>query len=380
VALRAAAAIGLALIAAACVRTPTEPDPPPVAAPSGPSQPVAQAPTVIDGIPGGPGQPDIQLTRVPEYGTFTTLRGVALHVAPADYRVAVLIRVDGAWWTKPFFTSPTVRINADGTWECDVTTGGIDHLATEIAAFLVPASFEPPTAAGLREVPASIPQAAVARLSVTRDARVRSVSFAGYEWRVKTSGGVRTEPGPNYFSDDAANVSVDDNGRLRLKITRTASGWQCAEVTLGRALGFGRYAFVLEPGFESIDHNAVFALFTWDTGAPSVSNREIDIEFSRWGVPGNANAQFVVQPFTRSGNMFRFTSPPAPAATHAFTWTGGRVEFESGSAARWIYTGPSVPATGDENVRINLWLFRGAAPSDDREIEVVIRSFTFQAQ
>src|SRR6266566_7739783 len=42
----------------------------------------------------------------------------------------------------------------------------------------------------------------------------------------------------------------------------------------------------------------------------------------------------------------------------------------------WSYT-LEVPRTGDENVRINLWLFQGAAPSDQQEAEVIIKSFSF---
>ncbi len=36
-----------------------------------------------------------------------------------------------------------------------------------------------------------------------------------------------------------------------------------------------------------------------------------------------------------------------------------------------------VPQTGDENVRINLWLINGNAPTDDSEVEFIIKSFQF---
>src|SRR5204862_4160118 len=42
----------------------------------------------------------------------------------------------------------------------------------------------------------------------------------------------------------------------------------------------------------------------------------------------------------------------------------------------WIYA-LDVPRTGDENVRMNLWLFTGAAPTDNQEVEIVIKSFAF---
>ena len=42
----------------------------------------------------------------------------------------------------------------------------------------------------------------------------------------------------------------------------------------------------------------------------------------------------------------------------------------------WTYN-LIVPATGDENVRFNLWLNSGQAPTDNQESEVIIKSFQF---
>ncbi len=64
-------------------------------------------------IPGGPGDPIIEFTYVPQYGSFENLRGQVWHVRPANYTV-------------------------DGSWTCDITTGGNDPEATAIAAYLVP--------------------------------------------------------------------------------------------------------------------------------------------------------------------------------------------------------------------------------------------------
>ena len=44
--------------------------------------------------------------------------------------------------------------------------------------------------------------------------------------------------------------------------------------------------------------------------------------------------------------------------------------------SNWTY-GLAVPPTGDESVHLNLWLFNGAAPTDNAEVEVVISSFQF---
>ena len=40
-------------------------------------------------------------------------------------------------------------------------------------------------------------------------------------------------------------------------------------------------------------------------------------------------------------------------------------------------SGSSVPTVGSEAVRINLWLCNGIAPSEGRDVEVIIRFFQF---
>lgn len=256
---------------------------------------------------------------------------------------------------QAYFSQPTTTIRADGTWTCDITTGGIDHLATEIAAFLVPASFQPPVAIGTRDIPAEVRQSAVAEASASRASRSRFIPFSGYQWQVKTTRGVRSGPGPNYFSDEPGDVFVDSSGRLHLKVTRKDAQWHCAEVIGSQSLGFGRYTFVIEGGFERMDQNAVLGLFLWDAGAPEHHHREIDIEFSRWGVSNNQNAQSVVQTYTTPGNIFRFEMAPAPVSTHSFDWREREVQFEStssfGQPTWWDYTGPSVPPPANENPR-----------------------------
>jgi hypothetical protein len=73
-------------------------------------------------------------------------------------------------------------------------------------------------------------------------------------------------------------------------------------VVLNRSLGYGTYTFVVRET-AGIDPNAVLGLFLWDPVAFRIHNRELDIEISRWGDPKNSNSQFVVQPYSRPGNL-----------------------------------------------------------------------------
>ena len=81
-------------------------------------------------------------------------------------------------------------------------------------------------------------------VAVTAAATARTLSFSGYTWNVKASGGAAWGPGSNVYSDAARNVWVDEAGRLHLKITQEAGVWTCAEVLMmGDPLGFGTYEF-----------------------------------------------------------------------------------------------------------------------------------------
>jgi len=216
---------------------------------------------------------------------------------------------------------------------------------------------------------------------------VRTISFSGYLWNVKASAG-RVGPGPNYFSDSPNNVWVDALGRLHLKITRVRGKWQCAEVVSQASFGHGTYRFYLDSPVDALDPSVVLGLFTWSDD-PAYNHREIDIEFARWGEPANLNAQYVVQPYTLETNIHRFSQPAGVAqSVHSFRWEAAQVAFESvrGTAAQPADPGDliqqwtcstQVPVPGGENARMNLWLFRGRAPTNGQEVEVVIRQFEF---
>lgn len=120
-------------------------------------------------VVGGPGSPSIFFTYTPPYGSFNNLKGGVLHVNPADYRIVVYIKVSGVWWIKPFDYAPTTGINSDGTWVCDITTGGIDDRATQINAYLIPKSYSPPVIVG-GSLPATLDTNCVAMATATRSA------------------------------------------------------------------------------------------------------------------------------------------------------------------------------------------------------------------
>jgi hypothetical protein len=334
--------------------------------------------------------PAILLTNIPAYGSFTDLSGLVLGVEPAAHRVAVFIYVPGyGWVTKPTCADPLTSIQPDGSWTADITTGGSDQLATRVAALLVGTNYAQPCVAGAANLPTNVFALASASAVLTRQSPgPRWISFCGYDWWVKSSSGL-VGPGPNYFSDSTNNVWLDPRGQLHVRITNRSSQWLCAEIISARTFGYGSYRFELASRVDNLNPNVVLGLFTWSDD-PVYADRELDIECSRWGNVGDSNnAQFVVQPYDTAGHLVRFGIPTGVTnSTLLFTWETNRVSFRTlvGSyvtnpapanvISNWTYS-LTVPQTGDENARINLWLMNGSAPTDHQEIELIIKSFQF---
>ena len=95
------------------------------------------------------GNPGIQFTYVPPIGSSDLLTGIVSGgVDPSKLAVAVYIKVGGGWWSKPYFDTPVTTVQSDGTWACNIVTGGQDETATEICAYLIWATEAPPTVGG----------------------------------------------------------------------------------------------------------------------------------------------------------------------------------------------------------------------------------------
>jgi len=334
--------------------------------------------------------PSVLITNLPPYGTFDQLGGIVLETVPESYRIAVFIYVPGyGWVSKPTCAEPLTVIQADGSWTADITTGGSDQFATRVAALLVSTNYAEPCVDGAAVLPANVYSQAIASAVTTRPSPgVRWLSFSGYAWWVKTATGL-VGPGPNYFSDSTNNVWLDAQGRLHLRITNRSNQWQCAEIISARTFGYGNYRFELDEDVDNLDVQAVLGLFTWSDD-PAYAHREIDVECSRWGNAADSNnAQFVVQPFDKAGHLVRYDVPSGVSnSTHISTWETNRVSFQSllggyspspdstNIINSWSYS-LAMPQTGDENVRLNFWLYTGSPPAGNSQVEVIIKSFEF---
>ncbi len=220
----------------------------------------------------------------------------------------------------------------------------------------------------------------------------KDIEFGGYTWTVRSG---RGGPGPNAW--DESNVWIDVATNLHLRISQRDGKWSCAEVTMRKRLGFGRYQFQVSGRLDQLDDNVVLGLFNYPTGDVGLNaTHEIDIEFARWGNHKNPMGNYTVWPVEKSlkqvSNSFPFTLA-GDRTTHWFVWSREGVKFRSlqghhdndggEEIAGWIYS-PDEPTRRISQqsmpIHINLWLFKGLAPKNGQEVEVIIHQFKFTSE
>jgi hypothetical protein len=224
-----------------------------------------------------------------------------------------------------------------------------------------------------------VPALLLAGSGSARPTTYRTVEFSGYTWLVKSSPATTEGPGPNYFSDSPDNVWVDSHGYLHLQLTHVHKRWYCAEVISKKSLGSGRYSFQIDTDVHALDPNVVLGFFTWNND-PAYHNREIDIEFARFGGAFRlTNGDYVVQPYLHPGHVHRFIEPAVAPTADSFDWEKDSVLFRSSAAIPhvWRYIGLDVPPRGHAQMHINLWLFHGHPPQNGHTVQIVVTHFTF---
>jgi hypothetical protein len=322
--------------------------------------------------------PSIEFTRIPpaaEGGAdkIDIIEGRVIGGVPGQQ--VVLYAKSGTWWVQPLVNEAFTNVQPNSKWINSI------HLGTEYAAVLVEPGYRPPTTMNVLPTPGGrVVAVAMAKGGGPGSAVSKTLSFSGYEWRIRDMPSDRG--GTNFY--DASNTWTDSDGALHLRIAKEAGHWTCAEVTLTRNFGYGTYSFVVRD-ISHLESPVVFSMFTWDYSGTGQNHREMDIEVSRWGDPTSKNAQYVVQPFFIPENASRFTAPSG-VLTHYFRWEPGQVTFKTvrgaGSGdktravAEHVFTS-GIPSPGIETVRLNLYVFGGAKDPLKNGAEVVIEKFEY---
>jgi len=210
----------------------------------------------------------------------------------------------------------------------------------------------------------------------------KHIFFAGYEWEVKSG---HYYPGKNDWLAD--NVWVDNEGFLHLKITHVGKQWYCAEVASVRRFGYGSYQFQVIAPVDKLDANIVLGLFVYPGPENPDQKNELDIEFAKWGKPGQPIGNYTVTPSQKT-HHFSF-SLEGDYTTHQFIWTKEQILFQSSYGhvmndatefSSWLYNTQEYDgktAIPPVRVHMNLWLFMGKSPLDGQEQEIIIKNFIF---
>jgi hypothetical protein len=218
--------------------------------------------------------------------------------------------------------------------------------------------------------------------------QAKDIEFGGYTWAVRSGIG---GPGPNVWGEN--NVWLDSSTNLHLKISQRDGKWSCAEITMLKRLGFGRYQFQTTGRLDLLDDNVVLGLFNYPTrDVGPDGTHEIDIEFARWGNAKNRIGNFTVWPVEKGlkqvSKSFSFTLTD-DQTTHRFIWSRDQVKFGSLQGHRdddgekinaWVYSPSEASVHVSQQpmpVHINLWLFKGLAPKIGQGVEVIIHDFKF---
>ncbi|MCU1313192.1 MAG: hypothetical protein JWM54_949 [Acidobacteriaceae bacterium] len=330
-------------------------------------------------LPHQPGTPSLEITQVPAAdpggpGRLDFIEGRTRGAASGQQ--VVLYVHSGSWWVQPFANQPFTKIQSDATWKNST------HLGTEYAALLVQPDYHPaPKLAALPREGDGVLAVVVAKGKAGKPIIDKVIRFSGFDWHVRAAGSDRGGETNPYDPD---NAWTDNNGYLHLRIRASEGEWSCAEVSLARSLGYGSYRFVVQD-ISHMEPAAVLGMFTWDEAKLEDTRKELDIEISQWGKPGNKNAQYVVQPFYVPGNLARFSAPPGEL-THLLRWQLGSASFNTvrgngkstGSklVSEHLFTS-GVPVAAGENVHIDLYAYHHTKDPLQHEAEVVIESFDY---
>ena len=227
--------------------------------------------------------------------------------------------------------------------------------------------------------------------TTARSPAAKSIQWMGRTWTL-TDGGMA-----GIAKGDPANVSIDSNGYLHLRIVNRNGTFTAAELFSTENLGFGAYQWQIEGAVDKMDPAAVLGLFNYGAKARIGvdAENEIDIEFSQWGnTCHGCNADFTFYPSTGNKSLgpmednFTYNPNGATLTTARFEWSSTRIVGTVMSGLQPIGTTANVLQTltfapPDYSARIpqvplplamNLWCFR-AVPASDQE--VILRSFQF---
>jgi hypothetical protein len=218
-----------------------------------------------------------------------------------------------------------------------------------------------------------------------------ALHWSGREWNI-TNGGMA-----GVVKGNPANVFVDQNGYLHLRIVNRGGTYTASEMFSADKMGFGTYQWQIAGALVNMDKSTVLGLFSYgpQAGIGVDGENEIDIEFSQWNnTCSGCNADFTFYPTTGNKSLgpkednFKISLAAGTLTTARFEWTSTKIVATILSGLQPLGTTANVLQTltfspSDYTARIaqeplplgmNLWCFK-TPPANEQEI--IIRDFQY---
>ena len=220
------------------------------------------------------------------------------------------------------------------------------------------------------------------------------LAFAGLIWTIKKDSSL--------IQKNINPAFVDENGFLHLKIIKQNSVWMGCEITSDSSFGFGNFVFYTASRLDLLDKNAILSLRGVNPNAlKSGDLEELGIRFSYWGSSDNKNSlQFYAKSFNTESDETKYHYPPEPLkmngdwSTFAFLVNKEEFKFfgyhDHGFPTNYLIDNYSVNMQNAEKseipfstpgnktvVKMTLGLCEGQQPSNQKDIEIIIKKFEF---
>jgi hypothetical protein len=325
-------------------------------------------------------KPAIEFTKIPPAAQggrerVDTIAGRVRNARPGQQ--IVIYAHSGQWWVQPWPERPFIPIKADSTWSTET------HLGFDYAALLVEPDYHP-----LPEIDVAPTQGgSVALVTIVKGtgtpqlAPTGSLKFSGYDWSVRV---IESDKGGLSNLYDPENAWTDAKGALHMRITRKSGKWSCAEIFLGRTLGYGTYSVTVRDT-SHLEPAAVFSMFTFDDSNSEQHFREMDVEVGGRDAENKNNTRYTIQPLYIPGNLYTFAAPAGPL-TFVLRWESGHATFKtfrgrsSGAGAPLVseheFTS-TIPVPGEAMPRLIFYVVASDKNPMQKPSEVVVEKFAY---
>jgi hypothetical protein len=228
-------------------------------------------------------------------------------------------------------------------------------------------------------------------LSPKSGATSDALNWKGHTWDITRGGMAGVAKG------DPANVFVDQNGYLHLRIINRGGTYTASEMFSADKMGFGTYQWQIAGAVTNMDKSTVLGLFSYgpQAGIGGNAESEIDIEFSQWNnTCSGCNADFTFWPTTGNKSLgpkednFTINLGGETLTTARFEWSSTKIVATIMSGLHPVGTTANVLQTltfspTDYTARIpqvplplgmNLWCFKTPPASEQK---IIIRDFQY---